>query len=100
MHTATPPQPPDHDTARAARAAARRAWPVQRHRLGEEPGEDLSATTTAAERMAMVWQLTLDAWALTGRPWPDYPRTAAPGRVIRPAGTAQIKQRPSDGDDG
>jgi hypothetical protein len=74
----------DRDAERAARAAARRSWPVRRCALGEEPTEDLSATTTAAERIAMVWQLTLDAWAMSGRPIPDYPREQAPVRVIRP----------------
>lgn len=34
-----------------ARAAARRSWPVRKFRLGEEPDEDLSATTTAKERL-------------------------------------------------
>jgi hypothetical protein len=72
------------DDARRARAAARRQWPIRGYRLGEEPGEDLSATTTAAERMAMVWRLSLDAWAMTGRPLPNYRREDTPGRVIRP----------------
>jgi hypothetical protein len=31
----------------------------------------------------MVWQVTLDAWALAGRTIPDYPRNEAPVRVIR-----------------
>lgn len=88
--TTTPPAP-------LARQPVARG-PCSGYKLGEEPGEDLSATTTAAERIAMVWQLTLDAWALTGRPWPDCPRTAAPGRVVRPASAAGIKQRPADAD--
>lgn len=45
-------------------------WPVRVYRLGEEPGDDLSATTTPEERIAMVWQLTLDAWAMAGRELP------------------------------
>lgn len=45
---------------------ARRDWPVRMYRLGEEPGDDLSAVTTPAERLAMMWQLTLDAWTLSG----------------------------------
>ncbi len=47
------------------------------------PPDDLPATTTAAERVEMVWQVTLDAWALAGRTIPDYPRNEAPVRVIR-----------------
>ena len=73
------PEDPD----RKARAAARRSWPIRVYNLGEEPDEDLSATTTAGERVEMVWQLTLDAWASSGRPIPDYPREKMPIRVIR-----------------
>jgi hypothetical protein len=65
------------------RRAARARWPVRGFRLGEEPGEDLSATTTADERLAMMWPLALEAWRLTGRPLPDYRRQAAPIRVCR-----------------
>lgn len=53
------------------------------YRLGEEPGDDLSATTTAEERLAMVWTLTLEAWRLAGRELPNYERSAMPVRVIR-----------------
>lgn len=66
-----------------ARAAARKSWPIRVYRLGEEPPDDLRATTTAAERVEMVWQVTLDAWALAGRTIPDYPRNEAPVHVIR-----------------
>jgi len=75
----------DTEEERAARAAMRRAWPIRAFRLGQEPGEDLSATTTAAERLAMMWPLALDAWASSGRPVPDYPRSRAPIRVLRRA---------------
>lgn len=71
------------DQKRKARAAARKDWPIRVYRLGEEPDDDLSATTTAAERVAMVWQLTLDAWASSGQPIPDYPREETPTRLIR-----------------
>lgn len=68
---------------RAARAAARRAWPVRKFRLGEEPSEDLSATTSAKERLEMMWPLAVDAWALAGRKIPDYPREETPARLLR-----------------
>jgi hypothetical protein len=68
---------------REARAAARRSWPVRKFRLGEEPNEDLSATTTASERLEMMWPLAVDAWTLAGREIPDYPREKTPIRVIR-----------------
>ena len=70
------------DSAAAERASARRAWPVRAFRLGNEPNEDLSASTTAVERLEMIWPLTVDAWALSGRTIPDYARHEAPIRVI------------------
>lgn len=66
------------------RAKSREQWPIRRFALGEEPSEDLSATTTPEERLAMVWRLTLDAWASQGLPLPEYTREQMPGRVIRP----------------
>lgn len=60
------------------RAARRSQWPVARYALGREPGTNLSAFTTAAERLEMMWPLALDAWKLTGRPLPDYARSAMP----------------------
>ncbi len=68
---------------RRARAEARRSWPIKAYRLGEEPPEDLSASTTAAERLGMMWQLAQDAWAMAGRPIPDYPREETPIRKRR-----------------
>ena len=53
------------------------------YRLGAEPGDDLSASTTAAERVRMMWPLTLEAWALARRPVPGYRRTETPVRVVR-----------------
>jgi len=53
----------------------RRAWPVRAYRLGAEPPDDLSASTTAAERLAMMWPLAMEAWELTGRPLPQYARS-------------------------
>ena len=73
------------DRARKERAAARKSWPVRIYRLGEEPDDDLSATTTATERLEMMWPLAVDAWASSGQPIPDYPRKEAPVRVIRPS---------------
>ena len=46
------------------RRLRRLAWPVRRFRLGSEPDEDLSATTTAEERIAMMWPLALDAFSV------------------------------------
>jgi hypothetical protein len=52
-------------------------WPVRVYRLGGEPPADLSASTTAEERLAMMWPLALEAWSLLG-PLPDYERGATP----------------------
>jgi len=58
-------------------------WPVRAFRLGEEPGDDLSASTTVAERLEMVWTLRDRMWELTGRSLPSYRRAEIPVRVIR-----------------
>ncbi|HEX2252972.1 MAG TPA: hypothetical protein VHQ65_06875 [Thermoanaerobaculia bacterium] len=50
--------------------------------LGDQCGDDLSATTTPEERLAMVWPLTVDAWALSGREIPAYSRHEMPVLVI------------------
>lgn len=69
----------------ARRAAERSRWPGLKTTLTEAPGaEDLSATTTVEERLAMMWDLARASWALTGRPLPTYSRAEMPGRVIRP----------------
>lgn len=51
----------------AGRRAARAFWPGRKVELAAGHSDDLSATTTPAERFEMVWRLTLDAWALTGK---------------------------------
>lgn len=68
----------------ARRAQARASWPIARYRLGEEPDEDLSGVTTAAQRLTMMWELARTAWELSGREIPAYDRRHAPGRVVRP----------------
>lgn len=75
------------------RRADRARWPVTRFRLGEEPPDDLSATTTATERIAMMRVLAESAWRLSGRPWPAYDRRNIPARIFRPG------ERPPDDDD-
>jgi len=59
----------------------RSSWPVRVFRLGSEPGDDLSGSTTAQQRIAMMWPLAREAWALSGRPLPSYERRAAPVAV-------------------
>ena len=62
----------------------RSAWTVRRFDLGDEPSDDLSATTTPEQRLEMVWTLTLESWTLTGREVPAYSRAETPV-TTRPA---------------
>jgi hypothetical protein len=64
--------------------ADRSAWPVRRFDLGDEPLDDLSASTTPEQRLDMVGTLTLDSWALSGRAVPAYSRPETPV-TTRPA---------------
>lgn len=73
------------------RRAARASWPVRKFRLGEEPPDDFSAYTVA-ERLAMTWQMTLDAWASAGRPLPSYSRRDMPVRVLRKIAAEQERR--------
>jgi len=68
----------------ASRAKARNNWPIRKTRLGDEDELSLLSTTQPDERLAMMWQLTLDAWAASGRKIPDYPRDQTPGVLISP----------------
>lgn len=65
--------------------ADRQSCPVRRHRLGLEPSDDLSDSTTPEQRLEMMWPLALEAWALSGEPLPDYVRSKAPVRRFRRA---------------
>jgi hypothetical protein len=65
---------------------------VRKFKLGEEPSDDLSETTTAAERLAMMWPLAVQAWALAGKPLPTYERSNIPIRIYRNG------ERPPDDD--
>ena len=68
----------------AAEVPARRTVVARVGRLGaEDAADDLSATTTAVERVELVQRLSRRMWELTGRPWPEYRRSAMPGRVVR-----------------
>ena len=70
--------------AEAQRRAARAAWPIARFALDDDAADDISAVTTAAERIAMMWSLAETAWKLAGRPLPTYDRRNMPARVFRP----------------
>lgn len=75
------------DRAAAARAAARSSWRGAKTTLSQlDHEEDLSASTTVEERLAMMWELALASWSLAGLPLPSYSRSDMPGRVLRPEG--------------
>jgi len=42
--------------------------PVRVKRLVDDEPDDYLRSTTAAQRLDMMWQLTLDAWAFKGEP--------------------------------
>lgn len=69
-------------STRAERAAARATWTIERHQLGDD-GDELLRALSPGACVAMVWAMTLDAWALSGRAIPDYARAEAPGQIIR-----------------
>ena len=56
---------------------------MRRYDLDDQPPDDLTAYTSGADRLAMVWPLTVASWALAGRQLPDYERRRAPGTVRR-----------------
>jgi len=62
---------------------ARSNWPVKVYRLGEEPSNDLSESTSPEERLTMMWELAERGWVLAGRSFPDYDRENIPGQVLR-----------------
>ena len=46
----------------------RRRYPVRKTTLQQQDEDPDLENTTPAERLGMMWQLTLDAWAFTGQP--------------------------------
>jgi len=60
----------------------RSSWPINVFSLGAAPGADISAHTTAEERLSMMWGLAVEAWTLAGRLLPDYERNETPIRVV------------------
>lgn len=65
------------------RSVRLRSLEIRRYALDGEPSEDLSASTTPAQRIGMMWTLARRAWTLMGKDLPVYPREEIPGRLIR-----------------
>lgn len=68
--------------ARRRRAAGRATWPGRISQLEDLP-EVECIDGSASELVAMVMELTLASWAMSGRAMPDYDRAQMPGRVVR-----------------
>jgi hypothetical protein len=65
------------------RARKRQSWPVVITTLHDQPTDDLSASTTLEERIAMMRPLALTAWRVAGLPLPRYRRSRIPIRILR-----------------
>ncbi len=75
------------DSGAKERAAMRRAnaarWPLRSYAIADEPLRDPLDRSTVDERIAAVWPLTLEAWAVAGKEIPPYLRSTAPGNMRR-----------------
>ena len=65
----------DADSRRTGRAN----WPIEVSQLGSSA----ESVTTADERLAMMWELVTQAWAVAGKELPTYDRANTPVRVLR-----------------
>lgn len=66
------------------RAAERPRWPVRVHRGRVGAHDPADGVASAPEqRLAMMWELAVQAWTLAGRELPSYERHEMPVRVIR-----------------
>jgi hypothetical protein len=64
------------------RRRARQSWPIRVVPLAEEGRPDPRDTTTVGERVALVWALTCEQWASSGRAIPTYSRADMPGTIV------------------
>lgn len=64
-----------------ARRRRRAHWAVRVCRRGEEAVG--CGDATPEQRIAMMWELAVQAWTLAGLPIPDYDRAHTPVRVLR-----------------
>lgn len=65
-----------------SKAADRSRLQVKIFPLGHEPGDDLSASTTVSERLAMLLALTEEAWTVAGFTNPTYSRREIPIKIV------------------
>ena len=71
------------------RAARRRRnatqWPLRAYALEQEPVRDPLDRSTVNERIAAMWPLAKEAWAVAGKEIPSYERSVCPGQMVRQA---------------
>jgi hypothetical protein len=65
------------------RKRARAAWPIRKVGLRDETLTDDRDRSTVDERIALVWTLTRQQWAFSGRAIPTYARAEMPGSLQR-----------------
>ena len=72
------------DDARNRRSLERAKWPGGLTTLEEQTDAAVISHGSPGDRVAMLWRLSLDAWAMSGRSMPTYERAEMPGRLVRP----------------
>lgn len=63
-----------------AKHTDRSRWPIRVSRLRDDASDVLE--TTPEQRLAMMWELVTQAWAIAGRAIPDYDRAHTPVRKV------------------
>ena len=76
---------PSDDADRAARRAARSAWPLKVLRDGEGDEDAFLYELSVEERLAAQQEITEMCWRIAGKEIPDLPRSEWPLKVIRRA---------------
>jgi len=67
-----------------ARRAARANWPIQKAKVADD-GADATGTSPE-QRVGMMWELVVQAWAVAGRTIPTCDRANTPIRKRRRGG--------------
>jgi hypothetical protein len=70
------------ESERRKRAAAR-AGRMTVRKDGQHASEGDAVRLTPEESLSLVHELTLSAWALSGKPLPQYTRATTPIRIIK-----------------
>ena len=68
--------------AERRRRAAARAARVRIRKDGHGPAEGDPVRLTPEQSVSLVYELTLTAWALSGKPFPQYTRATMPVRLV------------------